>query len=397
MGSIVAAGTGTASDYLALAEIGLVLLALGIAAFIAVRIKLSVVPFYLVIGLSLGQGGLVPLDLSESFLNTGAQLGAILLLLMLGLEHSGPNLAAAFLERKSIGAIDFALNAIPGALIGFLLGWGILGAVVLGGITYVSSSGIASQMMKETGWQRSEVSRRVTTVLVVEDLTLAPYLPLLTTLIAGAGAIAGFLSVTVAVLVTGIALLISFRGEDALGKVLNTQAQGGLLLTVFGAALFAAGSAELVGFSSAVAAFLVGLALTGEVAYAVRLRLAPLRDLFAAVFFLFFGLSVDPADMIPVLPLALLLTILGVAGKMYVGWNIAKDMSDGNAWKRAGAFLIPRGEFSIVIAGLAATTTFGGQLQALTITYVLLTSLAASFALRAFRSSFEKARAKKKA
>jgi CPA2 family monovalent cation:H+ antiporter-2 len=301
------------------------------------------------------------------------------------------------LERKSIGAIDFALNAIPGALIGFFLGWGILGAVVLGGITYVSSSGIASQMMKETGWQRSEVSRRVTTVLVVEDLTLAPYLPLLTTLVAGAGAIAGFLSVSVAILVTAVALIISFRGENALGKLLNTQAQGGLLLTVFGAALFAAGSAELVGFSSAVAAFLVGLALTGEVAYAVRLRLSPLRDLFAALFFLFFGLSVSPIEMLEVLPLALILTALGVAGKMYVGWNIAKDMSDGAAWKRAGAFLIPRGEFSIVIAGLAASTAFGGKLQALTITYVLLTSLAASIALRTFRSSFEKARAKKKA
>lgn len=396
MGSILTAANVSVSESLALAEIGLVLLALGIAAFVAVKIKLSVVPFYLVIGLSLGKGGLYPLDLSESFLNTGAQLGAILLLLMLGLEHSGPNLASAFLERKSIGAIDFALNALPGALIGLILGWGVLGAVVLGGITYVSSSGIASQMMKETGWQRSEVSRRVTTVLVIEDLTLAPYLPLLTTLVAGAGAIAGFLSVTVAILVTAVALLISFRGEDALGKVLNTQAQGGLLLTVFGTALFAAGSAELVGFSSAVAAFLVGLALTGEVAYAVRLRLSPLRDLFAALFFLFFGLSVSPADMIPVLPLALLLSALGVAGKMYVGWNIAKDMSDGSAWKRAGAFLIPRGEFSIVIAGLAASTTFGGQLQALTITYVLLTSLAASIALRYFRSSFEKARAKKK-
>jgi CPA2 family monovalent cation:H+ antiporter-2 len=396
MGNFLTAANASVTQSLALTEIGLVLLGLGIAAFIAVRIKLSVVPFYLAIGLALGKGGLVPLDLSESFLNTGAQLGAILLLLMLGLEHSGPNLASAFLERKSIGAIDFALNAIPGALIGLILGWGILGAVVLGGITYVSSSGIASQMMKETGWQRSEVSRRVTTVLVVEDLTLAPYLPLLTTLVAGAGAIAGFLSVTVAILVTAVALLISFRGEDALGKVLNTQAQGGLLLTVFGAALFAAGSAELIGFSSAVAAFLVGLALTGEVAYAVRLRLSPLRDLFAAVFFLFFGLSVAPGDMLAVLPLALLLTALGVAGKMFVGWNIAKDMSDGAAWKRAGAFLIPRGEFSIVIAGLAASTSFGGQLQALTITYVLLTSLAASLALRTFRSSFEKARARKK-
>lgn len=393
---ILAAANVTLEQSMALAEIGLVLLFLGVAAFIAVKVKLSVVPFYLAIGLALGKGGLIPLDLSESFLNTGAQLGAILLLLMLGLEHSGPNLAAAFMERKSIGAIDFALNAVPGALIGLILGWGVLGAVVLGGITYVSSSGIASQMMKETGWQRSEVSRRVTTVLVVEDLTLAPYLPLLTTLVAGAGAIAGVLSVMVAVLVTAVALLLSFRGENALGKILNTQAQGGLLLTVFGAALLAAGSAEMIGFSSAVAAFLVGLALTGEVAYAVRLRLSPLRDLFAALFFLFFGLSVSPAEMLAVLPLGIVLTALGVAGKMYVGWNIARDMSDGAAWKRAGAFLIPRGEFSIVIAGLAASTSFGGQLQALTITYVLLTSLAASIALRTFRSSFEKARAKKK-
>lgn len=374
-----------------LAEIGLALLVLGVVGFIAVRIKVSVVPFFLAIGLLIGKGGVVPLNFSEGFLNTGAQLGAILLLLMLGLEHSGPNLAAAFLERKSIGIIDFAMNAIPGALIGLFLGWGVLGAVVLGGITYVSSSGIASQMMKETGWQRSEVSRRVTTVLVVEDLALAPYLPLLATLVAGAGLIAGFLSVTVALFVTGVALLLSFRGENFLSKILNANAQGALLLTVFGAALLAAGTAEMVGFSSAVAAFLVGLILTGEVATQVRLRLSPLRDLFAAIFFLFFGLSVDPRDILVVLPLALLLTVLGVAGKLFVGWNIARDMSDGSAWKRAGAFLVPRGEFSMVIAGLAATTAFGLQLQALTLTYVFLTALSASLLLRIFRSKLEKA------
>lgn len=376
---------------MALAEIGLALLVLGIVAFIAVAIKVSVVPFFLLIGLLLGKGGIAPLHFGENFLNTGAQLGAILLLLMLGLEHSGPNLTAAFLERKSIGLIDFILNAVPGALIGFLLGWGLLGAIVLGGITYVSSSGIASQMMKETGWQRSEVSRRVTTVLVIEDLALAPYLPLLATLVAGAGLIAGFLSVAVALFVTAIALLISFRGENFLTRVLNANAQGALLLTVFGAALFAAGAAEMIGFSSAVAAFLVGLILTGEVANQVRLRLSPLRDLFAAIFFLFFGLSVDPKDILPVLPLALLLAALGITGKLYVGWNIARDMSDPSAWKRAGAFLVPRGEFSMVIAGLAASTAFGMQLQALTLTYVLITAIAASVLLRIFRSKLEKA------
>lgn len=375
---------------LLLIEIGLVLLLLGLAAFLAVKIKISVVPIFLIIGLAFGKGGLLPLEVSSEFLETGAHFGAILLLLMLGLEHSARDLAGAFTERRFVGFIDFFVNAIPGALVALLLGWGVVGAVVLGGITYVSSSGIAAQMMREAGWQRSEISRRVTGVLVFEDLALAPYLPLLSTIVAGLGAIAGFVSVTSAVLITAVALLIALRGENAVSRLFNIQAPGGLLLTVFGGAIFVAGVAELVGFSSAVAAFLVGLVLTGEVASVVRLRLSPLRDLFSAIFFLFFGLTIDPADLLSVWPLAVVLGLLGVAGKMYVGWLVAGDMSDKSAWRRAGAFLIPRGEFSIVIAGLATVTTFGSQLQALTVAYVLFTSMAASIALRYFRSGFDK-------
>lgn len=372
-------------------EIGAMLLALGVFAYIAVRLRISVVPIYLAVGLTLGNGGLFPLDLSEDFLKTGAQLGAILLLLMLGLEHSGPNLVRGFLERKSTGIIDLAVNAVPGAVVGLLLGWGLLGAILLGGITYVSSSGIAAQMMKEFGWNRSEVSRRVTTVLVVEDLALAPYLPLISTLVAGLGAIAGVISVAVALAITGLALLLSFRGRNAFAKILNTSSPGALLLTVFGAALVAAGLSEMVGFSSAVAAFLVGLILTGEVAEAVRLRLSPIRDLFAAIFFVFFGLAVNPADIPAVLPLAFGLAVFGIAGKMLVGWTVARTMSDPRAWMRAGAFLVPRGEFSILIAGLAASTAFGPYLQALTMAYVFITSLAASIILRAIRSPLERA------
>lgn len=387
--SIVLAAVGPAAS-IALSEIGAMLLALGIFAYIAVRMKISVVPIYLALGLALGNGGLVPLDFSEEFLTTGAQIGAILLLLMLGLEHSGPNLVAGFLERKSTGIIDFAVNALPGAIVALLMGWGIVGAIILGGITYVSSSGIAAQMMKESGWNRSEVSRRVTTVLVVEDLALAPYLPLLSTILAGLGAIAGVISVGIALAITSLAILISFKGKNAFARILNTNSQGALLLTVFGAALVAAGLSEMVGFSSAVAAFLVGLILTGEVAEAVRLRLSPLRDLFAAIFFVFFGLAVNPADIPGVLPIAFLLAALGIAGKMFVGWIVARNMSDPRAWLRAGAFLVSRGEFSILIAGLAASTFFGPYLQALTMSYVFITSFAASVILRAVRSPLER-------
>jgi CPA2 family monovalent cation:H+ antiporter-2 len=386
---IYAAGVDPATS-VALAEIGMMLLALGIFAYLAVRLKISVVPIYLAVGLALGNGGIAPLAFSEDFLAIGAQLGAILLLLMLGLEHSGPNLVEGFLERKSTGIIDIAVNGIPGAIVGLLLGWGPIGALALGGITYVSSSGIAVQMLKEFGWNRSEISRRVTTVLVVEDLALAPYLPLLATLVAGLGVLAGVISVAVALVVTAIALVISFKGKNAFSRILNTNSQGALLLTVFGAALMAAGFSEMVGFSSAVAAFLVGLILTGEVAEAVRIRLSPLRDLFAAIFFVFFGLSVNPADIPEVLPLAFLLAVLGIAGKMFVGWFIARGMSDPRAWMRAGAFLTPRGEFSILIAALAASTVFGSYLQALTMAYVFITALAASLILRFLRSGLER-------
>lgn len=387
----IAAQVSGSNQAIALTEIGLALLTLGLFAYLAVRIKISVVPFFLLIGLSLGKGGFIRLDFSENFLNTGAQLGAILLLLMLGLEHSGPNLTAAFLERKSVGIFDFAVNAIPGAIAGLLMGWGLLGAVALGGITFVSSSGIASQLMKEAGWQRSEVSRRVTTVLVVEDLALAPYLPLLASLVAGVGFFTGAISITVAFAVTAFAIFLSFKGQNFFTRILNANAQGALLLTVFGLALATAGAAELIGFSSAVAAFLVGLVLTGEVATQVRLRLSPLRDLFAAIFFLFFGLNTHPADILAVAPIALILAAVGVAGKMLVGWYIAKDMSDPTAWKRAGAFLVSRGEFSMLIAGFALTTKFGLELQAITIAYVLATTISASLLLRFFRSKLERA------
>ena len=73
-------------DGLVLGELGAVLIGLGIAALIATRIRLSVVPIFLLAGLFFGEGGIFALELSDDFLDLGAQWGAILLLLLLGLE-----------------------------------------------------------------------------------------------------------------------------------------------------------------------------------------------------------------------------------------------------------------------------------------------------------------------
>lgn len=381
------AASATPEGSAMLAEIGAALLVLGIVAFLANRLKFSVVPLYLLIGLAIGEGGLVPLDVSEDFLNTGAQIGAIMLLLLLGLEYSAYDLAKAFSERRSAGLIDFLVSATPGFVIGLLLGWGFTGAFALAGITYVSSSGIAAQLIKELGFRRSEVSKRAIGVLVFEDLALAPYLPLLTSLILGVAAWSGIISVAVALAITGLVLLISYRGTAKLTKILDPNEPGGLLLTVFGAALLAAGLADLIGFSGVVAAFLIGLLLTGEVAETARARLSPIRDIFAAIFFLFFGISTNPADIPAVLPLAILLSVIGIAGKLFVGYWVTRDLGDPLAWLRAGGFLIARGEFSMVIAALAAPVVIAFELQALTLSYVIITAFAASIVLRLTRSN----------
>jgi CPA2 family monovalent cation:H+ antiporter-2 len=386
---LTAASTNPA-DSVRLTEIGAALLVLGIVAFIANRLKFSVVPLYLLIGLAIGEGGLIPMSVSQEFLDTGSQIGAIMLLLLLGLEYSAYDLSKAFKERKSAGLIDFLANSIPGFILGLVLGWGVAGAFALAGITYVSSSGIAAQLIKEMGWRRSEVAKRATGILVFEDLALAPYLPLLTSVVLGVAVWSGFLSVAIALAITGLVILISFKGSSKLVKILDPSEPGGLLLTVFGAALLAAGLADLVGFSGVVAAFLIGLLLTGEVAETARARLSPIRDIFAAIFFLFFGITTNPADLPSVLPLALPLAALGIAGKYLVGWWVTRDMTDRLSTWRATGFLIARGEFSMVIAALAAPIVLQVQLQALTLAYVIITAFAASIVLRFTRSSLER-------
>jgi CPA2 family monovalent cation:H+ antiporter-2 len=369
-------------DGLVLGELGSVLIGLGIAALIATRIRLSVVPIFLLAGLFFGEGGIFALELSDEFLDLGAQWGAILLLLLLGLEYSAQELFDSVKARRSLGFIDILLNFLPGFAIGFLLGWGAPGALALGGITYVSSSGIASQFIKDSRLEGNESTKRAVSVLVIEDLVLAPYLPVLSAILASLGVLSGLISISIALVITGLALLIGARGFHIPHAPLIMGDSATLLLTVFGSALVASGVATYFGFSGAVAAFLVGLLLTGDVAIVARVRLAPLRDIFAAIFFLFFGLSTNPADIPGVLLPALLLTALGIASKFFTAWWAVKDLDEKHAKWRAAALLIPRGEFSIVIAGLAATSAFAVELQALTLTYVILTTLVSSIIIR---------------
>jgi|GEM_PF-1810749 CPA2 family monovalent cation:H+ antiporter-2 len=390
MGSFVTASQASLAVNLTLVEIGLLFIGLGILSWLALKLHVSSIPLFLLAGLALGKGGIVPLDVSEDFLNVGAEIGAILLLLVLGFEYSASELASSMKKRWHAGLMDILLNAVPAAILAFILGYGPVGALAFAGIMFISSSGIVSQLIRETGWGKSNVAKRVTSVLVFEDILMAPYLPILAAFTLGLSVWAGLISVTVALGVTMSIFLIAIGREIPGLKSLAKRGPGVLLLLVFGVTLAVAGAATLAGFSGAIAAFLIGMLLTGEVAESLRSRFAPLREIFSAIFFLFFGLSISFLDVVSVLPIAIAFSVLGIAGKLAVGWWVGRDMSDRMSWRRIGAFLVARGEFSMIIAAtVVANTAFTG-LKEITLGVVVLTTVFSTLAIRYLRSHLER-------
>ncbi|MBW4704094.1 MULTISPECIES: cation:proton antiporter [unclassified Micromonospora] len=358
-----------------LIEVGALLLLLGLLGRLSRRFGVSPIPLYLLAGLAFGHGGLLPLAASEEFFAVGAEIGVILLLVMLGLEYSANELVGNLRSAAPAGLIDAALNALPGFGFALLLGWGWVAAVVLGGITWISSSGVIAKVLGDLGRVGNRETPVILSVLVIEDLAMALYLPLVTALLAGVGLVKGGIALGVAVFTVVIVLVVAIRFGHLISAALSAKDPEALLLGVLGLTLLVAGIAARLQVSAAVGAFLVGIALSGPVAHHATELLSPLRDLFAAVFFVFFGLVTDPRDMPPVLLPAIVLAVVTMGTKLLTGYLAARraGIAEPGRW-RAGFALMPRGEFSIVIAGLAvAAGTVEPKLAALATAYVLIT------------------------
>jgi CPA2 family monovalent cation:H+ antiporter-2 len=167
-------------------------------------------------------------------------------------------------------------------------------------------------------------------------------------------------------------IVLAQRGERLAERLINHEDDEQVLLRVLGLTLLVAGVAEMAGVSSAVGAFLVGLAIPAGAATRARRVMAPLRDLFAAVFFLAFASQTTLSSIPGVLPQALLLAVVTALTKVVTGWYAAgRQGAAAKGRMRAGTVLIARGEFSVVIAGLAVSAGFA-DVGPLATTYVLL-------------------------
>lgn len=378
---MLAAGSSEAA--LAFIEVGAVTLGLALLARIAGRIGITAVPLYLVAGLAFGEGGFARLDVSAEFISLAAEIGVLLLLFSLGIEYTGSELRSGLRTGVPPGLVDMFANAGPGVALGLILGWEPLAAVLLGGVTWISSSGIISKVLADLGRLANRETPAILNLLVIEDLAMAVYLPVVAALIVGGTVTEMSTSVVIALVTVVVILVVALRYGRRFTSLLGGGSDESLLLAVFGVTLLVAGLAQSLEVSGAIGAFLVGLALSGPVAERADRLISPLQDLFAATFFLFFSFQIDPADLFDAAIPAIALALVTMATKLVTGWFAGARVGAGARGRvRVGTALMARGEFSIVIAALGIGLADGPELGALAAGYVLVTAIVGPIATR---------------
>ena len=235
--TLLAAGTAEAA--LAFIEIGAVALGLAVLSRIASRIGITAVPLYLIAGLAFGEGGVAESNVSEDFISLAAEIGVLLLLFTLGLEYSESELRAGPAHRCPTRSGRHGRSTpCPASVSGLLLGWEPLAAVLLGGVTWISSSASSPRSSPTSSRLANRETPSILNLLVIEDLAMAVYLPIVAALIVGRhGRRDLATSVGIALVTVIVILFAALRFGRRLTHAVGGGSDESLLLGVFGVTL----------------------------------------------------------------------------------------------------------------------------------------------------------------
>jgi CPA2 family monovalent cation:H+ antiporter-2 len=339
-----------------LTELAVTIALLGVLGLAASRFGLSAIPAYLLAGLLLGPNEpkelalISPSDVTDFV----ARLGIVFLLFFLGLEFSLSRLPRMGRHVVSGGAVDLVANLVLGVLVGVAAFGVSFAALVLGACIYVSSSAIAVKGLTDFRRLGDHETDLVLAILVSEDLVVAFMLGLSA---AGGGGPSETLTLVAKALgFVTLGLVASRWLSGPLDRLLDRLSLELFLLATFGFVIGAAAVAEELGLSEAIGALMAGIVLSEtSVREQIEERFFSFRDIFAALFFFVFGLSIDVSAIGNVgwiLALAVAVTLLG---KLATGLLAGKlgGFTDRQSFN-AGVALVAHGEFTIILAQVAS-------------------------------------------
>lgn len=360
----------------ALRDLALVFAALLAATGIARKLGQSAVPLYILAGLVLQ-----PFVESPDHVAIFALVGVAVLLFLIGLEFSLETLIADARRLVGAGLWDLAINLGLGVGIGLLLGLPPLAAAFLGVAIWISSSVIVARSIIDNRLAANAEAGAALGVLVFEDLAVAVLLSVLTGI-----AVAGRLTFGPVALGVGktvaftVGLLVLARWiRDPLGRWMKGTDDEHLIAFLFFWLIAAAAAAHALQLSEAVGAFLAGVVIAGTAErHRVERILVPYQQLFAALFFVAFGMSVELGEVRTAWAAGIGLAVVAAFGKIVTGWIVGWRRGFHVATRlRLGFLLVPRGEFSVIAAAAAVALGVPGseRLPALVAVVVLVLGL----------------------
>lgn len=371
-------------DHLVL-EVGLAVILIALVGLLAAKIRFSVIPFYILVGMAVGPHAPVIGVLDFTFVDSAetihflGRIGVLFLLFYLGLEFSVGRLIKSGKNIAVGGTIYILINFTLGLLYGFLTGFSFAETMVLAGITTISSSAIVAKVLVDLKRTANSETEMILGIIMYEDIFLAVYLSVLSGLVLSNESSLGgvLLSATYALGFMLLFLIIGRKAAPLLNKLLNIRSNELFLLLIFGLLFFVAGLGETIHVAEAIGALLFGLVLA-ETDHMKRIEhlILPFRDFFGALFFFSFGLTIVPSELGGAVWLTLGAVAVTLLGNFIAGMLAGKTAGlSPKASSNIGLTIVSRGEFSIIVANIGVAASLDPKIQPFAALYVLILAI----------------------
>lgn len=363
-------------------SLGISLLALFIAGLLATKVNQSLTAVFIVVGMILQN--FFPVTIITEFIAT---LGIIFMLFMFGLEFSVGSLVNNQRKIFYSGIYDLIFNFPLGLFIGWLLGYDLIQSLLLAGIIYVTSSVIVAKSIIDLKRSANPETEYILNVLIFEDMFIATFLAFIVGIV-NYGQIDAKGTIIVMLKTSAFFaffIVLARTSRKFINKIIDIEHTELFVILILSIIVLSAGAASYVGLSEAIGAFLAGLLLSEtkqrhRIAEAVK----PFQQFSTAIFFVAFGMSIDYKHIGGMIPIGIFIFIISSFSKVYGGYFIGgKYALSKRAGLRLGLSLIPRGEFSIILAGaISMSSNVPYPIKSLTGVYVLLSAIIGSIVLK---------------
>ena len=368
-------------------EIGIAVGLVALVGLISNKLRFSVIPFFILIGMVLGQHapqfGTIDLTFTESkpFIDFMGRLGVLFLLFYLGLEFSVGRLIKSGKSIVTGGTVYVVLNFCSGLLIGWLMGLPFKEIMVICGMMTSSSTAIVAKVLTDLKRTANPETEVIMGMIMFDDLFIAMHISFLSGLIL-TGSSSFWTVAGTSLLALGFILTFLILGRKlvpAIDRLLQEQTSELFILVIFALLFIVAGFSETIHVAEAIGALMAGLVLADS-QYIKRIEqmVLPFKDFFGAMFFFSFGLSIDPTSLSGAVMWASIAALVTLVCNVASGYFASRfsGLKKRNSVD-IGFTLAARGEFSIIMANIGKAGKLLPVIQSFVVVYVLILSIVA--------------------